>query len=380
MTFPKPQEFFFRTRDEKWVLLFNYLCSGSVGNFLGVLRLLKCSNDPDDMARAVREWAGLDLEEAIAERKLVGVMCRTRDEWLAHPQGRWLAKQRPVEIEKIGQSDPVPLPDGDRPLTGLRVLDFSHVLAGPVTSRVLAEQGADVLRITSPRHRDDWMDTMDTSVGKRLADLDLDLPADVERAKELVSSAEVFVQSWRPGSLDRRGFSPEELCRLRPGLIYVSISAYGSGGPWAERGGYNPVGHAACGLAFDEGSMDKPSRMPGIALNDYLTPYLAAAGVLGALIRRSREGGSYHVHASLTRSSMWVQELGRLPESAWSKGDVNMAPRASDMQMIDSPCGVIQLPAPIVQYSETRAYWERGPEPFGASRAEWLPARSRDAH
>ncbi|WP_316399581.1 CoA transferase, partial [Bradyrhizobium sp. 33ap4] len=147
-----------------------------------------------------------------------------------------------MEIEKIGESAPIPLPSGDRPLTGLRVLDFAHVLAGPVTSRMLAEQGADVLRITGPGHHDGWDTALDTGVGKRSADLDLEVLADVERAKELMRSADVFVQSWRPGSLDRRGFSPEELSELRPGLIYVSVSAYGSGGPWAERGGFNQVG------------------------------------------------------------------------------------------------------------------------------------------
>lgn len=371
--FPYPQEFFFKSRDDKWMLIYHYLCSGSIHNVLGILDLLKCSHHPDDMARAVREWDALELEAALAERKLVGLMCRTREEWLAHPQGQWLATQRPVEIEKYRESAPIALPNGPRPLSGLRVLDFAHVLAGPVTSKVLAEQGADVLRIMGPRHRDDWLDTIDTSAGKRLADLDLDVPADVELAKDLVRSADVFVQSWRPGSLAARGFSPEELFQINPGLIYVSISAYGSDGPWATRGGYNPVGMAACGLAFEEGSPDKPDRMKVVPLNDYLTPYLAAAGVLGAVIKRAREGGAYHVKASLTRTSMWVQELGILPEAEWPDSGLTAEPRASDMLTLESPCGTVTLPAPIVQYSETKAYWDKGPEPFGASRAEWLP-------
>lgn len=372
-TLPFFPEYFFRTADDKWFLVVHYLSTSAINTTLGILRLLNCSHDPGEMAAAVRKWKSFDLEQAVAERKLIGVTCRTREEWLAHPQGQWLATRPPVEVEKIGDSEPVPLSAGERPLSGLRVLDLSHVLAGPVTARMLAEHGADVLRISGPRHRDDWMDFADTGVGKRSAELDLDDAEDADIARRLVKTADVFVQSWRPGSLDRRGFSPAELQRLNSRLVYVSVSAFGSGGPWAERGGYNPVGHAASGLAFDDGSVDAPSRTPSVALNDYLTPYLAAAGVLGALMRRTREGGSYHVKTSLTRASMWVQELGKLPESLRPKQVLSPQPRPSDMVDIQSPCGIIRLPGPIVQLSETQGYWVRGPEPPGASLAEWLP-------
>lgn len=368
---PYPQTDFFRTRDGRQMYILR--TPMYMQNLLGTLGLLKCSPDPVDMARAVLQWDALDLEEAMAERKLVGVMCRTRAEWAAHPQGQWLAARPPVEIEKIGDSAPLPLPVGDRPLRSLRVLDFAHVLAGPVASRMLAEHGADVLRITAPHQHDQLFCALDTGVGKRSANLDLDVASDVEKAKALAATADVFAQSWRPGTLDVRGLSPEALARQRPGLIYVSVSAYGSGGPWASRGGYEPVGQAACGLAFDEGSVDEPRLSPTGTLNDYLTAYLASAGVLGALLRRAREGGSYHVKASLTRTSMWVQELGRLPRSRWPHPDLPMQPRESDMVTMEGPYGRVTLPAPITQFSETRAYWERSPEPFGASRPEWLP-------
>lgn len=368
---PYPQTDFFRTRDNRQIYILRTPLY--IQNLLGTLGLLKCSHDPVDMARAVAQWDGLALEEAMAERKLVGVLCRTREEWATHPQGQWLAARPAVEIEKIGDSDPIPLPAGERPLGGFRVLDFAHVLAGPVTSRMLAEHGADVLRVTAPHQYDQLFCALDTGVGKRSANLDLDRPADVAKAKALAATADVFAHSWRPGSLDARGLSPHALAEQRPGIIYVSVSAYGSGGPWATRGGYEPVGQAVCGLSFDEGSMDVPKLSPTGTLNDYLTAYLASGAVLGTLLRRAREGGSYHIKASLTRTSMWVQELGQLPRDQWPQDDLPMVPRSTDMQVMQSPYGPITLPAPITQFSETRAYWERGPEPFGTSHAEWLP-------
>lgn len=285
-----PHSGFFRTRDGRQF----YILRSPMypDNLLRTLALLRCQYHPDDMARAVAQRDGLELEEAMAEHKLVGVMCRARGEWLEHPQGRWLAQRPPVEIEQIGESGPIALPDGARPLAGLRVLDFAHVLAGPVTARTLAEQGAQVLRVTAPHQFDPLRCAIDTGPGKRSAGRDLDLPADAARAQDLARQADVFVQSWRPGSLERRGLSPEALARARPGLIYVSVSAYGSGGPWAERGGYEPVGQSVCGLALDEGSPHAPRLVTTHTLNDYLSAHLACAGTLGALLRRAREGGS----------------------------------------------------------------------------------------
>lgn len=368
-----PHSGFFRTRDGRQFYILRH--PAYTNHLLRVLELLQCQYAPADMARAVAQWRGLDIEEAFAERKLVGVLCRPRAEWLQHPQGQWLATRPPVEIEKIGDSTPVPLPSGARPLSGLRVLDFSHVLAGPVTARTLAEQGADVLRITAPHQYDPLSCCIDTGPGKRNANLDLTLEADAARARELAAGADVFVQSWRPNSLARRGLAPEALAQQHPGLVYVSVSAYGSGGPWAERGGYEPVGQAACGLAIDEASADAPRLVATHTLNDYLSAYLAAAGTLGALLRRAREGGSYHVKVSLTRTSMWVQELGRLPEALWPADGLPMQPAPEHLLELASPFGRVRLPAPLTQYSETPAAWDRGPQPFGAEPAAWSQDR-----
>jgi crotonobetainyl-CoA:carnitine CoA-transferase CaiB-like acyl-CoA transferase len=372
----------FKTRDDRRV----YLLRPSVypKHLARLLEFLGCvANKTELIADAVSQWEAGPLEEALAERKLVGVYARTREEWASHPQGKWLHTRPAINIRKIDDSAPEPfrpMNGAGRPLTGIRILDMAHVLAGPVTSRVLAEQGADVLHISSPHHSDNFHAVMDTSFGKRSAYINLDRDGDLDKTLALVKSGDVFIHSWRPGSLDRRGLSPELLAKHRPGIIYVTVSCFGYGGPWMTRGGYEPIGQTVCGLSIEEGSFDKPMLAPTFTLNDYLGAYLAAAGTLGALIRRAREGGSYHVDVSLTRSSMWVQEVGMLPQSDWPDRSDGLPPlplpQKSDLMSTETAFGTIEHPAPITQYSETKAFWDKPPMPPGAVMPEWLPRDS----
>jgi crotonobetainyl-CoA:carnitine CoA-transferase CaiB-like acyl-CoA transferase len=331
---------FFATKDGRRLYILR--APAYVPHMLRLLEFLGCPNVTEAIAAVTARWHSHELEEALAERKIIGTIARTREEWLSHPQGQWLAARPPVEIEKIGDSAPEPFSPAARPLSGIRVLDMAHVLAGPVTSRVLAEQGADVLHVSAPHQPDSFVHLLDTGIGKRRAFVDLDRGGAAE-VQKLAAEADIFVHSWRPGSLERHGLSAAELARARPGLIYVTVSCYGYGGPWAQRGGYEPIGQTASGLAIDEGSAEEPILAPTFTLNDYATAYLAAAGTLGALIRRAREGGSYLVRASLTRTSMWVQELGRLPPSLWpdrSRGRPALpAPRAANMMRTMSVFG-----------------------------------------
>jgi crotonobetainyl-CoA:carnitine CoA-transferase CaiB-like acyl-CoA transferase len=213
---------------------------------------------------------------------------------------------------------------------------------------------------------------VDTAFGKRSALLDFEQPDDAQRLCALARRADMFVQSWRPGALDRAGFGPQALAEQRPGLIYISVSCYGSGGPWRERGGFEPIGQTACGLAIDEGSASEPKLAPTGTMNDYLVAYLAAAGALAALIRRSREGGSYHVKVSLTRASMFLQELGRLsPTEQRSMPDALPRAAADSFITMTSPYGDLRVPGPIVSYSKTPAFWDRPPAPPGIDAPCW---------
>jgi len=364
---------FFETRDGRRFYLFynaNY-----IEHCLRVHRFLGATTSVDSLREKVRAWDAAALEEALAEQRLIGAYARTRQEWLDHPQGAQLGRLAAADVRMTRPSEPEPPGPGLRPLSGIRVVDMGHVLAGPVTSRVLAEQGAEVIHVSAAHQPDGLLMDLDTGLGKRTAFVDLDDAADRRRLRALIASADVFIHSWRPGVLERRGFSAQALAELRPGLVYAALSCYGHEGPWAERGGYEPMGQTVSGLAIAEGSAQAPRLAATFTLNDYLTAYLTAAGVAAALLRRARHGGSYEVHTSLTRTSMWVQDLGRLDEAFWPEG-----PRGvRDMPALDpawlqqsaSVFGTLTHPRPIVQYEKTPAYWARPPMPVGACAPAW---------
>jgi len=339
--------------------------------YLASLDVLQCRAIPAEISAAVARWTAEDLEEAMHARRLTGVFARTREEWAAHPQGKLLGSRPSIEIERIGESPPRPIGQGARPMTGVRVLDLTHVLAGPVTSRTLAEHGGDVLRVSSPWRPEDATIVIDTGHGKRSAFLDMNTAAGAAQARALADQADIFVTSFRTGAFNRHGLSPSDLAIRNPGIIYVSISAYGSDGPWRSRAGYDPVGQLASGLAVEEGTADRPRMAPTLTLNDYLAAYLAAAGAVTALVRRAREGGSYHVKVSLTHSSMWVQRVGLLSPENRLADDVFIDPEPSDFIDVASPFGQLRVPGPIAQLSETKAGWDLPPQPFGASAPVW---------
>lgn len=365
---------FFETADGRQMYLLRHAFYHE--HFSRLLAFLDCSPATESIAKSVRRWKAYELEEALTEAKVIGAIARTREEWLASPQGKYLATRVPIEIEKIGDGPAMPFDGGERPLSGIRVVDMGHVLAGPVVSRQLAEQGADVLHVSAPHQPDPAHIVVDTGFGKRSAFVNLDSHGEIERFRELIAQSDVFAHSWRPGSLDARGLSPQALATLRPGIIYVSVSCYGYEGPWASRAGYDPLGQVVSGLAVGEGSLDRPALASTFTLNDYLAGYLGAAGVMGALLRRAQEGGSYHVKVSLTSCSMWLQELGQLPPEQWPDGPNGIAslprPAGKELTVTRSVFGEIEHPLPIVDFSETPARWDRPPEPAGASPLRWL--------
>lgn len=361
---------FMPTRDGRQFFLLSHIMYPE--QLVATLNVLGCTFSPTAIAAAVASFDGDDLEARLAAARQLGVYARTREEWLAHPQGQWLQQRPVVEIERVDDaSPPVPLAYSERPLGGVRVLDLSHVLAGPVAARTLAAHGADVLHVSSPHRPEVLAIQFDVGVGKRAAHLDFDNPADRERADALVRACDIIVQSWRPGGLKRHDLDFVAVRRRRPGVIYVSISAYGDEGPWARRGGYDPVGQVVSGLAVAEGKIDAPRLAPTGLLNDYITAYLAAAGAMSALARRARDGGSYHVKVSLARTSMWILDLGSGPDAPSVAFDVMQAPAASEMFEIASAWGDIRMPAPIPTLSRTPTRWTLPPQPRGASAPIW---------
>jgi crotonobetainyl-CoA:carnitine CoA-transferase CaiB-like acyl-CoA transferase len=360
---------FYRCRDGRWVHLH--------GNFphlaAGTMAVLGCSRDRQEIAAAVARRDALELEDALAANRQCGAMARTAEEWAAHPQGQALAGVPRVEILKIGDSAPEPLPSRDSrlksPLSGVRVLDLTRILAGPTHARTLAQYGADVLHITSPTlpTSDVWV--MDTNQGKLSAYLDLEQPGDVQRLRALASEADVFAQGFRAGALERRKLGPAQLAALRPGIIYVSINCYGQVGPWVGRPGWEQLAQTVTGLATEQGTPEHPKRMP-VAACDYTTGYLAALGTLVALGRRAREGGSYHVRASLCQTGMWFQRLGATcdPDQASGPGD----PAEFTVES-DTAWGRLRHLPPAVELSETPPRWTRPVVPLGTHPPTWPP-------
>ena len=325
-------------------------------------------------------WDALELEEAIIAAKGAGGMVRTMEEWAQHPQAAAVASLPLLEIEKIGDSPPEPLPEGSRPLSGIRVLDLTRVLAGPTCARTLAEHGADVMKITGPHLPFNATQEFDTGHGKLSAHLDLRDEKDLGTLRELVRQGDVFSQGYRPGTLSQRGLSPEQLAAVRPGIVYVSLSAFGRTGPWAERRGFDTVVQTVSGITSRQGELF-PGAEPGpqfypVSAIDYVTGYLMAFGAMAALARRVREGGSWLVRISLAQTGRWLVGLGQVPEAQLEGVPQEFTPEEIEgwSTTSNAPGGVLRHLGPTLQLSETQPYWARPSVPLGYHDPVW-PAR-----
>jgi crotonobetainyl-CoA:carnitine CoA-transferase CaiB-like acyl-CoA transferase len=210
---------------------------------------------------------------------------------------------------------------------------------------------------------------MDTGHGKRCAWIDLREPAGVETTTALLKQADIFTQGYRPGTLAARGFSPEQVAALRPGIVCVSLCAYGHDGPWSSRRGFDSIVQNVTGLAATQGSLEKPRNLPVQAL-DYIAGYLGALGALVALARRVEQGGSWHVRVSLVQVAHWLASLGTVDAA---KGAAEL-PEAALLPLLTEsvgPLGRLRHLKPVVQLSETPAFYARPAEPLGTSPAQW---------
>ena len=357
-----PVSGFYQTSDGRWIQLH---C-----NFphhrAGVVNLLGCEDSREDVATAVAGWSGQALEDALAEAQMCAGLVRHRQEWQAHPQAEAVAQLPLFEIIKIGDSDPEPLGPGDRPLSNIRVLDLTRVIAGPVGGRTLAEYGAEVMRIGGPHLPTIPPLVIDTGHGKRSAALDLRTADDLAQLHRLIQQSDIFLQSYRPGALAGRGLSPEALAQRRPGLIYVTLSAYSHHGPWQGRRGFDSLVQSVSGIVDEESAGGPPQHLPAQAL-DYLSGYLLAFGAMVALARRARSGGSYLVRVSLAQTGHWLHHLGRITGD-WHDQvlpDMSFDSVQDLLGTSETPFGTLRYLAPVVQLSETPARWDHPAVPLG---------------
>ena len=361
----------YRTRDQRFVRLHT--------NFRhhrdAVCKVLDCEPERDAVQAALMQWDAEAFETAAYAAGGVVAMMRSREEWSATPHGKALAELPVLSIEKIGEAAPKPWPAGDRPLAGLRVLDLSRVIAGPVAGRTLAAHGADVLLISGPDlPAIPWL-TIDTGRGKLTSFVELKSEQGRAHLRDLLAQADIFSQGYRPRSIASLGFSPEDVARINPGIVYVSLSAYGHAGPWAERRGFDSLVQTATAFNHAEGEaagVDGPKELPAQML-DHASGYLMAFGAMMARARQSREGGSWHVQVSLAQTGRWLWNLGRVP-GGLATGDLKGSTVQRYIEQIPSGFGPLSAVSHSAVLSKTPAFWARPAMPLGSHPPQW-PAR-----
>lgn len=335
---------------------------------VGALGLHDASG-PDDLAKCLAGRPAIDVEELIVDAGGVCAAVRDPEQWRRHPQAEALRRLPLVGFSTIGTAPPRrldPPPTGPLlPAAGLRVLDLTRVIAGPVATRTLALLGADVLRIDSPRLPEIGWQHLDTGMGKRSSLLDLD--AEPETFDRLLAGADVVVTGYRPGALDRCGLGVDQLGERKPGLVIASLSAWGDPGPWSRRRGFDSIVQAATGIAgLESADGITPGKLPAQAL-DHATGYLLAAAVLSAVAAQLRDGSPRYVQAHLARTAHWLldhpdPETRTLPDP----GPV-LAERPT-------PSGRLRYPVPAFQVEGGPEDWDRVGTPWGADRPEWAGA------
>jgi crotonobetainyl-CoA:carnitine CoA-transferase CaiB-like acyl-CoA transferase len=360
----------YQTRDRRFVRLHT--------NFRhhrdAVCGVLGCEPERAAVQAALLQWDAAPFETAAYAAGAVVAMMRTHQEWSDTPHARALAQLPLFSIEKIGEAAPKPWPDGERPLQGLRVLDLSRVIAGPVAGRALAAHGADVLLISGPdRLTIPWL-TIDTGRGKLTSLVELGNEEGRAVLRDLLAQADIFSQGYRPGALAGLGFSAEAAARISPGIVYVSLSAYGHAGPWAERRGFDSLVQTATGFNHAEGQaagIDGPKELPAQML-DHATGYLMAFGAMMARQRQSREGGSWHVRVSLAQTGRWLWNLGRVPDGLATE-DVRRDTVERFVEETPSGFGPLRAVTHSAILSKTPAYWARPAMPLGSHPPQWPP-------
>jgi crotonobetainyl-CoA:carnitine CoA-transferase CaiB-like acyl-CoA transferase len=339
----------------------------------GMLKLLGCGYEREAVQAALLKRAAEPFETAAAEAGLVATMLRSPVEWAAHPQGRAVAALPLIEIGKIGEAPAGRLPaKPGRPLEGVRVLDLTRVIAGPVCGRTLAAHGADVMRVTGPHLPGFPMLDIDMGRGKLSAHLDLRSFEERERLAGLLRESHIFVQGYRPGALAALGFSPEACAEMRPGIVAVTLSAYGHEGPWAGRRGFDSLVQNACGINWAEAEalgVPPPKELPAQAL-DHATGYLMAFGAAMALARKLREGGSWLVRVSLAQTAHWLAQLGRVP-GGFGCAEPAEAEVKSVLDALDTPSGRLEFIRHAARLSETPAHWSRPSVLLGTHAPVW---------
>lgn len=336
-----------------------------------VLGVLGVAEQREAVAQAVTGWSARALEDAVVAGGGCAAEMRTLDAWRAHEQGRAVSSEPLFHLRRQGGGGSKWwVPSSERPLRGVRVLDLTRVLAGPVATRFLAGWGADVLRIDPPGWDEPGV-VLDVTLGKRCARLDLRQRVDRERFEGLVAEADILVHGYRPGALDRLGLDAERRQILRPGLIDVSLDAYGWTGPWAGRRGFDSLVQMSAGVAdlgMRQGGRDRPTPLPVQAL-DHATGYLLAAIAVRGLTERLKGCCGFEARTSLARVAALLTSVAAMPGDRMD--DETPADASASIEQTEwGPARRLQPPLTVGGIAQR---WDRPATSLGSSVAEWLP-------
>ncbi|NMP23610.1 CoA transferase [Sulfobacillus harzensis] len=330
-----------------------------------LLRVLKASESPQDVAAAIADWNADDLEAAVFDAGGVAVQVRTPELWALHPQGAALQTE-PLIRRSTGAPAPSRIwPGGALPAEGLRVLDLTRVIAGPVCTRYLAALGASVLRLDPPTRPDLPLGLpADTLLGKKSAQVDFATPKGRSILERLLSEADIVVLGYRPGALDRFGLSAGNLSQQFPGLVIVELDAWGYQGPWARRRGFDSLVQAASGIAWIEGGgSGAPGALP-CQLLDHGTGYLAAAAALEGVVEQRTVGGTPIRRLSLARTALWLMSLERTLNPGEKRPDRSQA------WMADLPDDQEAL-LPVGRWNGRPLTWPKAAAHYGSDAPAW---------
>jgi len=267
----------------------------------------------------------------------------------------------------LGDAPPRRRAAGPLPASGIRVLDLTRVIAGPVATRYLGALGADVLRLDPPHRPELPLHARDGLLGKRSALLDFGVPEGAARLHELLAGADVLVHGYRPHALDRFGLAPQALAERHPGLVVVGLSAWGSRGPWGDRRGFDSIVQAACGIAAAESpGGERPGALP-CQLLDHGTGYLAAAAVLRALAAQTARGGTLFRELSLARTGYWLlsQPRGGVPAAGPAGAE------AEWLTTVGSAEGQVTVVRPLGRLDGQELAWPSPLTRYGSDPPAW---------
>lgn len=380
-----PLSGFFRTADG-WVRTHaNY--PHHEGRLLAALGL-PSGSDRDAVAARLAERSSPEVEEAVAAAGGLAVAVRTPSEWAGSAPGRAAAAGPLVDVARSPgpghDGRTADAPDASSPAAGVRVLDLTRVIAGPVAGRTLAYLGADVLRVDPPGLPELRPQHLDTGFGKRSTLLDLRSPADRRTFDALLADADVVLTGYRADAVDALGLGVEQLSAARPGLVVARLTAWGDTGPWRNRRGFDSLVQAATGIAVRTGD-GGPGVLPAQAL-DHATGYLLAAAILRALAHRAGGGGGTTIRASLARTASWLlaadatgtvdtagtADAAGTAGAAASAGDGPVPDPAPWLAESPSPYGVLRHAVPPFRLDGGPAGWATGPVSWGSSAPRWL--------